>query len=232
MNTLRIITASLLLSCLFYSCSTSRNPTAEGKRKRNKITTISPDIKNPSRSVINASGDGLTPGINQPRPAGSRSNASNIASNAIGRANIIAKEKSQDLESLTDAELINLMAVAQQMEINMSNKMARVSTKDKVKDYTSMIAGDHADILKELKKLASNKNVILEKEIILVGTPKTDLDFIKIMTESNRKLVNLYVVASNSNSSELREFSLKQLPILKKHLETAQEMSKELKSKL
>lgn len=229
MNTFRITATSILLSCLIYSCSTSRNSSAEEKRKRTKITTINPGIKNPSRSVINASGDGLTPGINPSRPAGSRGNASNIASNAIGRANMLAKEKSQDLEALSDAELINRMAVAQQLEVNVSNKVARVSSKDKIKDYTSMVSSDHSDILKDLKKLATRQNIMLEKEIILGGTPKTDLDFVKIMIESNRKLITLYTVGSNSNNAELRDFTKKQLPILKKHLEAAQELSKEIK---
>ncbi|MCX2450159.1 DUF4142 domain-containing protein [Pedobacter sp. PLR] len=229
MNTLRIITTSILLSCLIYSCSTSRNSSAEGKRKRSKITTINPGIKNPGRSVINASGDGLTPGISEPRGAGSMINATNIASNAIGRANTLAKGKQQNLETLTDAELLNRMATAQLMEISVSNRAGRTATKDNIKNYAGMISSNHTEILKELKKLTSQKNIVLEKEVLLRGTPKTDLDFVKMMVESNRNIINIYTIGSNSTDPELKAFTLKQLPILKKHLAVAQELSREIK---
>lgn len=232
MNKLYIIATSALLVCLFYSCSTSRNSSAEGKRKRTKITTINPYIKNPSRSMINASGDGLSPGINVPSGGGSKINATNVASSAIGRANALAKGKQYNSETLTDAELINRIATAQQMEINMSHNTHRKTTNDKIKDYANMISADHTEIQKELKKLSSQKNIILEKEIYLDGTPKTDLDFIKMMAESNRNLITLYTVSSNSNDPELKEFALKQLPTLKKHMDAALKTRGELVEKV
>ncbi len=230
MNTLRIIATSAMLSCLIYSCSTSRNSTAEGKRKRTKITTINPGIKNPSRSVINASGDGLSPGINPINTPGSKVNATNAASIAIERANALAR-KQQSLEMLTDAELINRIATAQQMEISTSNSINRTTKNDKIKDYANMVATDHMELQKELKKLASGKNIGLDKEVFLPGSPKTDLDFIKLMTESNRDLITLYTIVGNSNDPDLREFALKQLPLLKKHMDTALKTRGELDKK-
>lgn len=219
MNTLRIIATSALLSCLIYSCSTS------------KITTIYPEIKNPSRSVINATGDGLTPGINPTHGAGSLSNAKSAASSAIGRANGLAKGKEQNLETLTDAQLINRIATTQQMEISSSNNMDRITTNDKIRNYANMVSSDHTAIQKELKNLASEKNMILDKDVFLAGTPKTDLDFIKMMLESNRNLITIYTVLSNSKDPELREFALKQLPILKKHKDAALRTRGELDKK-
>lgn len=221
MNTLRILATSALLSCLIYSCSSSRNSSTEGKRKRTKITTLNPTIKNPSRSVINASGDGLSPGINPTNSAGSKINATNVASSAIERANSLAKGNEQNLETLTDAELINRISTAQKMEISLSNGARRTTKNDKVKDYADMVSADHMEIQQQLKKLTSQKNIVLDKEIFLAGTPKTDLDFIKMMAESNRNLINIYTVASNSNDPDLREFTLKQLPVLKKHMDAA-----------
>ncbi|WP_316751101.1 DUF4142 domain-containing protein [Pedobacter gandavensis] len=231
MNTLRLIATSALLSCLLYSCSTSRNSTAEGKRKRTKITTVYPGIKNPSRSVINATGDGLTPGIHPTNGAGSMVNATNAASNAIGRANELAKGKQLSLETLTDAELINRISTAQQMEISTSNSMHRTTKNDKIRDYTNMVSTDHMEIQKELKKLASEKNIKIDKEVFLAGSPKTDLDFIKMMIESNRNLITLYTIVSNSDEPGLRAFALKQLPILKKHMDTALKTRGELDKK-
>lgn len=229
MNTFRITAASLLLSCLIYSCSTSRNLSPGGKSKRSKITTVNPTINNPTRSVINASGDGLTPGIQQPRAAGSKVNANNIASNAIERANSNAKVKQLLLESLTDAELINRIAAAQQMEISASNRVALTSANDKIQNYARIVSTDHSEIQKELKKLSTQKNIKLEQGVLLGGTPKTASDFIKMMVESNRNLIALYTRGSSSNDPELKQFMLKQLPILKKHLEAAEELSREIK---
>jgi len=229
MNTLRITAISILSSCLIYSCSTSRNLSAEGKRKGSKITTVNPTINNPTRSIINASGDGLTPGISQTRAAGSKVAANNIASDAIGRANMIAKGKQLSLEALTDAELISRIIAAQQMEISASNRAVRTVSKDKIKDYANLISADLTAIQKDLKKLSSQKNIVLEKDVLWGGTPKTDLGFVTMMLESNRNLISLYNRGSNADDPELKEFALKQLPILKKHLEVALELSQEIK---
>ncbi|SHG55102.1 DUF4142 domain-containing protein [Pedobacter caeni] len=231
MNSLRLIATSALLSCLIYSCSTSRNSSPEGKKKRTKITTINPAIKAPSGSVINASGDGLSQGINQPRGAGSKENATNIASDAIERANAIAKGKQQKLETLTDTELINRMTAAQQTEISVSKSALQTTSSTKIKDYANLIIEQHTEIKKELTSIALQKNMVMDAEASWNSSPKTDLGFVKTMIESNRNLITLYTVAgSNAKDAELRAFALKKLPLLKKNLEAAQELTKEIKS--
>jgi predicted outer membrane protein len=231
MNSLRIIATSALLSCLIYSCSSSRNSSGEEKKKRTKITTINAGLKNPSSSVINASGDGLSQGINQSRGAGSKENATNIAFSAIEKANAIAKAKLQNLESMSDKELISTIAALQQVEITVSNNTRQTTTNDKIKDYALLVFNDHTEIKKELDKLSTKKNVALAPQASLKGAPKTDLAFVKMMIESNRNIIELFTAASNSKDADLRTFSLKQLPVLKKHLEAAQELTKEVKSK-
>lgn len=230
MNSLRIIATSALLSCLIYSCSSSRNSSGEEKKKRTKITTINAGLKNPSSSVINASGDGLSQGINQSRGAGSKENATNIAFSAIEKANAIAKAKLQNLESMSDKELISTIAALQQVEITVNNNTRQTTTNDKIKDYALLVFNDHTEIKKELDKLSTQKNVALAPQASLKGAPKTDLAFVKMMIESNRNIIELFTAASNSKDADLRTFSLKQLPVLKKHLEAAQELTKEVKS--
>ncbi|NQX38270.1 Predicted outer membrane protein [Pedobacter steynii] len=230
MNTPRILITSALLSCLIYSCSTSRNSSGEEKKKRTKITTIKPGLKNPSRSVINATGDGLSQGISQTTGAGSKENATNIAFSAIEKANAIAKAKLQNLESMTDKELISTIAAIQQVEITMSNNTRQITTNDKIKEYALMIFNDHTEIKKELDKLSTQKNVALAPQASLKGAPKTDLAFVKMMIESNRNMIALSTAVGNSKDADLRAFSAKQLPVLKKHLEAAQELTKEVKS--
>ena len=231
MNTLRLIAASALLSCLMFSCSTSRNSSAEKKKKHNKITTLNPGIENPSQSVINASGDGLSTGISQPRGAGSRQNATNIASDAIERANALARDNQQILETPTDTELINRMITAQLMEISVSSNVRRTTSNTKIADYANLIIDNHKEINKELTNLSTQKNIVIDAEVSLKSANKTDLDFVKTMIESNRNLITLYTVAgSNAKTPELRTFALKQLPILKTHLEAAQELTKEVKT--
>ena len=230
MNTPRILITSALLSCLIYSCSTSRNSSGEEKKKRTKITTINPGLKNPSRSVINATGDGLSQGISQTRGAGSNENATNIAFSAIEKANAIAKAKMQNLESMTDKELISTIAAIQQVEITVSNNTRQTTANDKIKEYALMIFNDHTEIKKELDKLSTQKNVALAPQASLKGAPKTDLAFVKMMIESNRNIIELNTAIGNSKDADLRAFSAKQLPVLKKHLEAAQELTKEVKS--
>ncbi|WP_316811634.1 DUF4142 domain-containing protein [Pedobacter heparinus] len=228
MKSIRIFAILALLSCLIYSCLSSRNTSGEEGKKRKKITGVTPGIKNPSRGVINASGDGLTPGIGQSNGAGSEENAASIANNAIARANALVKINPQQLAALTDEELLNRMVLSQQTEVQLSGGAQRRTANVKIAAYATMILNDHTQLKSELKKLAAG-NIGLETSTTSEGLSGTDLQFVQKMIASNQGMIALYTAAGKAKDQAIREFALKNLPVLRKHLEAAQELTKSVK---
>ncbi|ACU04629.1 MULTISPECIES: DUF4142 domain-containing protein [Pedobacter] len=231
MKSLRIFAILLILACLVYSCSSSRSSSAEEGKKRRKITGVTPGIKNPSRGVINASGDGLTPGIGQSNGAGSEENATSIANNAIAKANAMVRVNQQKLAAMSDEELVNKMLTDQQIEVKRSENAVRTTANTRIKDYAAMVLTDHAEIQHDLKKLSGSKNMALVTLKSLNVSSRTDLEFVEQMIESNQNMIALYTAAGKSKDPAIRAFALKQLPVLRKHLEAAQELTKVFKPK-
>lgn len=225
MKSLRILIISGILSSLICSCSRSITSSKDQNKKRTKITGVTPTVQNPNRSVINASGDGLTPGIGQQRSAGSEENATNIALNSIARANAAIKNNQQQLESLTDEQLIDRLSTAVQMEIRLSTAQLS-SSNSKIKSYATTVLNDHKQIQKELVKLSTLSNTPFVTPTPVKASKKTDLEFVQLMMESNRNMIGLYTAASKSKDTQIRAFAAKQLPVLKDHLESAQELTK------
>lgn len=90
MKNLRVYAAITLVSLSLSACSSRRS--SEGSRKT-RVTGVDPKVTNPSRAVINATGDGMSPGINSSqRGVGSEPNARAIADQAIARANNVSRE--------------------------------------------------------------------------------------------------------------------------------------------
>lgn len=231
MKSLYIFILSALFSSLICSCSRSISSSRDQNKKRTKITGVTPSVQNPNRSVINASGDGLTPGIGQQRSAGSEENASSIALNAIARANAVIKNNERQLESLTAAELLDKLATAMQMEVRLSTAQLS-STDSKIKYYASTVLNDHKQTQKALIKLSTQRNIPFVTPVFVRTSKKADLEFVKIMIESNQNMIGLYNIASKSKDPEIRAFALKQLPVLTDHLEAAQELTRIFKPEL
>ncbi|MNY19873.1 hypothetical protein D3C86_1533290 [compost metagenome] len=122
------------------------------------------------------------------------------------------------------------MLAAQQAEISVSSNTQKTTANDKIRDYASTILSSHATLTDGLKELSTQKNIALKEEVSLKKASKTDLEFVKMMIESNRNLISLYTAMSYSEDPELKAFALKQLPALRKHLEAAQELTKEVKA--
>lgn len=218
MRTLRILTLLAFLGCLVYSCSSSRN-----QNKKRRITGVTPAIQNPNRSVLNASGDGLTPGIGQLRAAGSEENAASIANNAIAKANQAVKKNLQNLEVLTEEQLADRMVNELQTEVQLCKNTQEKTSNSQIKAYAKAVLNDHAQIQNDLKKLSALKNVLSVVPKSTNTIAKTDLNFVQMVIESNQNLIAIYTVGSKSKDAAIRTLALKHLPVLKTHLEAAQE---------
>lgn len=228
----------MLFISFLYACSTSRNSSKEGRKPgRSTITGVTPTIKNPSRGVINASGDGLTPGIGRSNGAGSEENAANIANNAIFKANAAFRIPEQKFDSLTDEDFLSTGFVSETKEIKMSRVAQQKTNNKKIKNYASMIINDHQQIQNDLKKLSEGKNIKLQDSIS--GNVETngtaegdfDLEYVEMMIAGHRNEVKLFEAGSKSKDPEIRAFAVKYLPMLRMHLSEAQELTTEVRPK-
>lgn len=124
------------------------------------------------------------------------------------------------------------------MEVQLGEYAAKNATDKSVKDFGSMLAKDHAKANKELKSLASSKNIALPASI---GDDKTDKmndlmkkqgkDFDKaymnMMVDDHKNDIDMYQkVADDSKDAAMKDFAAKTLPTLKKHLNEAEAIVK------
>ncbi|RZK79758.1 MAG: DUF4142 domain-containing protein [Pedobacter sp.] len=242
MKYLRIFTLFTLVSILIASCYT---------RKKTKITTLGPNTTNPSQSVLNASGDGLTIGIpnsNTNRGSAiSTQNASDIANAAISRANSSVLS-GKNIDSLNDVNFVNRSTWNEIGDINKSKAILNVSKNKAIKDYATMILNDHQKIQKELADLTTMKNVAIPDSISsglrTINSSATqmntgsgsvnrnvDLEYLQTMIDDHQTAIGLFTEGSKSKDSQIASFATKNLPILRKHLAAAQELKKTLSPK-
>lgn len=227
MKPFQLFTGLTLVICLFGSCA-SRNPSRDGEQKRKPaITGVTPTIKNPSRGVINASGDGLTPGIGRSNGAGSEESATSIANSAIAKANVAVKISERKLSGLSDEELIGRISERQDGIVDISGSILKSTGKEKIRNYAESILKEYGEAQSQLKKLLTEKAVRsqtnLKKESVAA---KSDLDYVQAMIAGHQDLILLLTVAGASKDNGLKNFGTTYLPLAKKQLEDARELTK------
>lgn len=227
MKRFQLFTGLSLVICLFGSCA-SRNPSRDGEQRRKpSITGVTPTIKNPSRGVINASGDGLTPGIGRSNGAGSEESATHIANSAIAKANVAVKISERKLSGLSEEELMGRIADRQGGIVDMSGSILKSTGKDKIRNYAEAILKEYTEAQTQLKKLLAEKAVRsrtdLKKES---AAAKSDFEYVQSMISGQQDLILLLTVAGESKDSGLKNFGTTFLPLAKKQLEDARELTK------
>lgn len=213
--------------CLNYSCS-SRKPAGEtGQKRKPSITGVTPGIKNPSVGVINASGDGLTPGIGRSNGAGSEESAASIANSAIAKANVAAKISERKLTALSDGELIGRIADRQDDIMEMSAAIQKNTAKEKIRTYAGAIVTQYREAKDRLKKLPAEKAVRSQGSVKTVTAGgKSDFDYVQAMIAGHQDMILLLTVAGDSKDSSIRDFATTYLPLAKQQLEDARELTK------
>ncbi|RZL17765.1 MAG: DUF4142 domain-containing protein [Pedobacter sp.] len=227
-------TTSILIyvACVCASCTTQKKVAEDGTvtRTRTPITTLKPNAPNPSQSVINASGDGLTMGIpngNDLR-AGSSENATAIANNAISKVNGPMGVNQQRLDSLTSVDFMNKIAVHQMTMIKMSTLVQSKSPDKEIADFAKVMLASQESEQVDLKKLSGYKNVALPATVNVTQQSNnlTPESYLQLVIEDQQNAIRFFEVGNKSKDPEIQAFAAKYLPISKKHLKEAQLLSK------
>jgi len=229
MKSLRIFAVLSIATCLLYSCSTSKSKS--GSKSKTGITDLRPNVSNPGRGVINATGDALTPGINSVNnnSAGSEENAINIANSAINKASAAARSGQPDADSLSNTDFLNKSTDSDLMEMSRSKAAQKATKNAKIKSFATMILSDHQQLQKDLSKLAISNKISLPPAVDTAAhSNQTDLQYVQTMIQDHQTMLNLFMGATNSKNPQISAFAVKYLPLLRKHLTAAQELTKEV----
>jgi putative membrane protein len=114
------------------------------------------------------------------------------------------------------------------------------STNAKVLEFANMMITDHDSIGNELKKLAKDKDVVINstltaehKAMIDQLKPKKgaafDVAYMDMMLTDHKEDVSLFEAESHNQSADIQKAAEGALPVLKKHLQAAQEIRASLK---
>ncbi|MGY4385438.1 putative outer membrane protein [Pedobacter sp. UYP24] len=213
--------AIITATCFLYACSASR---------KTKITTLKPNTTNPSQGVINATGDALTIGIpsGNPQRAGSSENATAIANSAIAKLAAPNPSAQIRLDSLKNVDFINKAAASELLAISISMSIKAKNGNKKVKDYALVLVDEQSKAKVELSKLAADKNIVLSTAKTAGPIPATDVEYLNMIIDDYQNSIRLFEGAVRSKDLDIKAFANRYLPLLKKQLETAQTLMKEL----
>jgi len=235
-----------ILACLMDACSSSRS-SSSSKAKKSKITGVRPDVKNPSPSLLNASGDALTPGINSTNRngAGSEENAAAIASDAIHKANAGLRNQ-LGIVAFTGDDFISRISTSDDWEIKTGQMILERSENESVKKYAAMVLKDHQAIQEDLDRLSAGTAIKLSDTLITslqsVRTAALDLnsfknsdkrtldmDYVQLTIQDHQNLIRLFEAAGRSDDPQISAFGKRHLPLLRQHLSEAQELTKQIR---
>jgi putative membrane protein len=140
-----------------------------------------------------------------------------------------------------DAEFVKAAASGGMMEVQLGKLAAEKATSSQVKEFGSRMRKDHSKANDELKKIAAKKDIKLPTELEAkhksmvnklskLKGEEFDREYIATMVEDHKEdLEKFQRQADKGKDPELKKFAQDQVPILKKHLELAQQTEKQVK---
>ncbi|MEO6454374.1 MAG: DUF4142 domain-containing protein [Ginsengibacter sp.] len=120
------------------------------------------------------------------------------------------------------------------MEVELGKVAQDKAKSQRIKDFGSMMVTDHSNANDELKSIASSKNITIPSSLMpdhqkhvdmLKNKSGADFDkaYLSMMLDDHKKDVAEFKKASeNSTDSDIKNFAAKTLPVLQKHLDSAQ----------
>ena len=168
--------------------------------------------------------------------AACNSNNSNGAyqSNSSSSDSVNSMASASASKTGADSAFMYKAADAGMMEIELGNYAMKNSQNKDVKNYASMMVADHTKAADELKGLASSENVTLpsaltteHQEMVASMEKMSPKDFnkhyIDMMVSDHKKVIDAFKNESqNGKDSTIVAFASRTLPVLQKHLDSAQ----------
>jgi putative membrane protein len=142
-----------------------------------------------------------------------------------------------------DADFIKDAAGGGMMEVQLGKAAQEQGSKSQVKEFGRRMQKDHSKANDALKKIAAKKDVKIPTE--LEGKQKStfdkltklrgdefDREYMSSMVDDHREDIQKFQKeADNGKDSDVKKFAKDHLPILKKHLELAEQTQKQVSGK-
>ena len=143
----------------------------------------------------------------------------------------------------TDTTSFAVMAASGgMMEVTLGNLAQQKGANADVKKFGQQMVTDHGKANAELKTIAASKNMMLptaplpkhQKHIVHLGSlsgAEFDKAYMDMMVNDHQEDVTLFQTTANDNNQEadLKAFAQKTLPVLKTHLQMAQQTQAKVK---
>lgn len=126
------------------------------------------------------------------------------------------------------------------MEVQLGDLAQKISQNKAIQDYGKMLVDDHSSLNNDLKDLAGKKNITLPTTVksdqqnkIDKLSKKTgtdfDKDFISMAVNDHEKDIDKFKKAGEKiTDSDFKDFIVKALPKLQKHLDQAKDLKKKM----
>jgi putative membrane protein len=137
-----------------------------------------------------------------------------------------------------DQEFIRKAAMGGKMEVQLGNLAQQNAANDRVKNFGNMMVTDHSQANNELTQFAQGRNMMLtdsldkkmQDHITSMEKMKGrafDKHYMDMMLNDHKKDIAEFEKASTSaHDADLKAWAAKTLPVLKKHLDSAQAINK------
>lgn len=126
------------------------------------------------------------------------------------------------------------------MEVQVGNLAQKNSKTKAIQDYGKMLVDDHTSLNNDLKDIASKKNINLPTTVTSDQQDKIDKlsketgsdfdkDFIKMAVDDHQNDIdNFKKAGDNITDPDIKDFIVKALPTLQKHLDEAKDIKKKM----
>lgn len=144
-------------------------------------------------------------------------------------------------EELTaaDREFMQKAAKSNEREVELARMAQDRAQNVKVRDYAEQLEGDHSGALDDLRELARERSVTLETappaekasmtdRLNAAGTRQFDRAYLELMVENHQKGIGEFERMQSTAKGELKEFIDEKLPVMREHLQKAEELLKDL----
>ena len=172
---------------------------------------------------------------NADRPAEARAGTPGAA----GTSGTAAREPNRDA-GLLDRNFVTDMMADGHAEVDLAKLARQKASNRQVKDFAAMMIRDHQRAAVELKTVAGYANIDMGKAVMderkdvrdrlaTLSGSEFDREYMKQMVDDHEKAVDAAEdTADGSGNDHVKQWAAKALPTLKKHLEQARQIRREL----
>lgn len=137
-----------------------------------------------------------------------------------------------------DEDFMKEVAKANQLEIDAAKLGQDKAQSPDVKEFAAQLEQDHSEALNELRRVAIDTSVVLETERAEKASAQNkfgnqtgrafDRAWLQSMIEDHQKDIADFERQANNATGELKEFIDKTLPVMREHLQKAEQLEKTL----